>query len=110
MSLDLEVDKNGCPRACMNLTIFPPPIYNFLLYTNQYKVEKTVLDCGAGGTRPPLALFFSHGYETYGIDISNTQIARARDFASRNNMVLNIKKEDMRRIPLPNEKFGGVYS
>lgn len=97
-------------RNSMDHTIFPLPIYNFLEYANDYVVEKSVLDCGAGGRRPPLALFLSYGYKTYGIDISDSKIDAANAFASKNNMELNIQKADMRQIPFRNETFGCVYS
>jgi 2-polyprenyl-3-methyl-5-hydroxy-6-metoxy-1,4-benzoquinol methylase len=84
----------------VNLRIFPPPIYNFLQYAEEYSVEKIVLDCGAGGRRPPLALFFNQGYEAYGIDISDAQIERANSFALEHNLKLNIKKADMRKFLL----------
>lgn len=94
----------------MNLTVFPPPVYNFLRYAEEYSVEKTVLDCGAGGRRPPLALFHIHGYKTFGIDISENRIALANDFATRNEIELSIRKADMRRIPFDDETFGCVFS
>lgn len=94
----------------LDQTVFPPPIYNFLQCADKYNAEKTVLDCGAGGRKPPLALFSIHGYETFGIDTSDSQIERANDFASRHNLKLNIKKSDMRQIPFADETFGCVFS
>jgi len=94
----------------MNLTVFPPPIYNFLKYAEENSVEKIVLDCGAGGRRPPLALFSNNGYEAYGIDISEPQIEMANRFALEHNLKLKIKKGDMRKIPFDNETFGCVFS
>lgn len=94
----------------LNYTIFPSPIYTLLRYVEKYGVERTVLDCGAGGRQPPLALFFLHGYKTYGIDISDSQINRANEFASQHNIELKIRKADMRSIPFNNSFFGCVYS
>lgn len=94
----------------INQIIFPPSIYNFLKIADEQGVDKTVLDCGAGGRRPPLALFYIHGYKTFGIDISETQIALANDFAARNEIELTIRKADMRRIPFDDEVFGCVFS
>lgn len=94
----------------MKTTIFPPAIYNFLQFTNEFGVEKTVLDCGAGGKRPPLALFFNHGYRTFGIDISDSQIDAAHDFAKKHIIELDIRKADMRQIPFDDESFGCVFS
>ena len=41
-------------------------LYKFLEYCNKSNMEKKILDCGAGGNMPPLGLFYSEGYETYG--------------------------------------------
>lgn len=97
-------------RDRISQTIFPPSIYNFLKFADEQGVEKTVLDCGAGGRRPPLALFSNHGYEAYGIDISEPHIEMANRFALEHNLKLNIKKADMRKIPFDNETFGCVFS
>ncbi|MGC1120504.1 MAG: hypothetical protein WBA22_05365 [Candidatus Methanofastidiosia archaeon] len=51
------------------------PLYAFLRECNASSLEKEVLDCGAGGERPPLALFYEYGYKTLGIDTSDEQIA-----------------------------------
>ena len=37
-------------------------------------LEKTVLDCGAGGRYPPLALFHQHGYDAFGITEESTSV------------------------------------
>lgn len=94
----------------INQMIFPPPIYNFLDYLHKNRVRKTVLDCGAAGRKPSLALFFIHGYKAYGIDISDSQICRARKFAAKHYIELRISKADMRRIPFVDEAFGCVFS
>lgn len=73
-------------------------------------MERSVLDCGAGGRQPPLALFSVHGYKTCGIDISETQIKRANEFASKHGIELEIRKADMRNIPFNDDSFGCVYS
>ena len=94
----------------MDEIIYPAPLYNFLSFTNEHAPEKSVLDCGAGGSRPPLALFHSHGYRTNGIDISQSQIRSAREFASSRGIDLGIREADMRSIPFGDESFGCVYS
>jgi ubiquinone/menaquinone biosynthesis C-methylase UbiE len=94
----------------LNHTVFPPPIYTLLRYVEKYGVERTVLDCGAGGRQPPLALFSLHGYKTCGIDISDSQINRANEFASQHNIELKIVKADMRSIPFNSDSFECVYS
>lgn len=42
-----------------------PQLYRFLNFCNEEGLEKTVLDCGAGGNMPPLAAFLEHGYIDY---------------------------------------------
>ncbi len=54
------------------------PLYNFLKYCNNNSSEKIILDCGAGGSNPPLSLFYEFGYETYGIEIYEDQLEKAR--------------------------------
>ncbi|MGD9380924.1 MAG: class I SAM-dependent methyltransferase [Candidatus Thorarchaeota archaeon] len=73
-------------------------------------LEKKILDCGAGGPRPPLALFFEWGYEAYGIDISPDQIERAKIYGKENDIVLNLKEGDMRNLPYRDESFSFVYT
>jgi len=90
--------------------IFPAPLYNFLEYTRDAQVEQTILDCGAGGNFPKLALFAIHGFETYGIEISEESIKNAEDFAKKSDFSLNITKGDMRKLPYENEAFGFVYT
>ena len=63
------------------LAIFRPSIYKFLHMARWKDVKKKVLDCGAGGNNPPLALFSMHGYEAYGIDISDNALDEERNFA-----------------------------
>jgi ubiquinone/menaquinone biosynthesis C-methylase UbiE len=94
----------------MTQKIFPAPLYNFLEYTHDAQVEQIILDCGAGGNFPKLALFAIHGFETYGIEISEERIQNAEDYAKKNGFNLNITKGDMRKLPYENEAFGFVYS
>ena len=86
------------------------PIYTFLSYCNDSPLEKEVLDCGAGGRCPPLALFFEHGYKTHGIDISSEQIESAQEFCRQHHMDLGIRQADMRELPFDNESMSFVYS
>ena len=96
-----------------NPRVWPAPLYTFLRIINSSQfansLEKKVLDCGAGGTYPPLALFHEHGYETWGIDISDIQIERAHTFCRENRVDLNIIKGDVRNIPFKDESFSFVY-
>ncbi len=97
-------------RESLDSLVFAPPIYNFLQYANAYNVEKRALDCGAGGKKPPLALFFKHGYKVFGIDTSDSQIKAARDFALVNHVDIYLMKADMCGIPFRDETFGCVFS
>lgn len=85
-------------------------LYKFLNYCNQIDLEKSVLDCGAGGNCPPLALFSECGYKTYGIEISNSQIQRAKTFSKEHNVELNISKGDIRQLPFADESISYIYS
>lgn len=90
--------------------IWPLSLYRFLKLIEKVELEKKVLDCGAGGPRPPLALFHDHDYETHGIDISESAIVASEKFASEREMNLNIIKGDMREIPFDDESFSYVFS
>ena len=85
-------------------------LLTFLLYCNDIKLEKKVLDCGAGGNLPPLAIFEEHGYQTIGIEISKDQIERARRFEKEHNLDLGIREGDMKSLPFEDESISFVYS
>ena len=85
-------------------------LFTFLLYCNGQGLEKNILDCGAGGGCPPLAIFKDHGYETYGIDIDEEEIQRAKEFEEKHNLELNISKGDMRNLKFEDEYFSYIYS
>lgn len=87
-----------------------PQLYRFLNYCNEEGLEKNILDCGAGGNMPPLAVFLEQGYKTYGIEISHKQIERVEAFSKEHKVSLNITKGDMRKLPFENESFNYVYS
>lgn len=89
-----------------------PAVCHFLAYLYRIDtshLEKNVLECGAGGTYPPLALFYERGYTPYGIDISDEQIERADTFCRMHGMQITIIKGDMRDIPFNDETFSFVY-
>ena len=95
----------------MNTTfIGPAPLYAFLRECNKSPLEKIILDCGAGGARPPLAMFKDHGYRTYGIDLSASQFDKAQQFCWDNDIDLGIIRGDMRRIPFDDQSMSFVYS
>jgi ubiquinone/menaquinone biosynthesis C-methylase UbiE len=90
--------------------IWATPLYEFLRRCNASPLAKEVLDCGAGGSDPPLSLFYQYGYKTYGIEIATGALTEAQRFCAEHDMALNIIGGDMRRIPFPNERFSFVYS
>jgi SAM-dependent methyltransferase len=91
------------------------PVYGFLsvITARQPPGEalprRKILDCGAGGPVPPLALFQQHGFEGWGIDTSEAQLAKARQFCREQGITLHLRQGDMRRIPFEGETFDYVY-
>ncbi|MGC9780853.1 MAG: class I SAM-dependent methyltransferase [Candidatus Heimdallarchaeota archaeon] len=94
----------------MTLHLRDTPILNFLNECNKTSLEKKILDCGAGGRNPPLAIFYRDGYETHRIEILDSQIGKAEKYAKEHDMDFNIIKGDMRKLPYENESFGFVFS
>jgi len=94
----------------MRRVIRATPLYKFLRYCSSSSSEKMVLDCGAGGDTPPLQLFYEFGYRTWGIEISDDALDKAKNFCRENNMKLNILKGDIRKIPFRTEIFSFAYS
>ncbi|MHA1197852.1 MAG: class I SAM-dependent methyltransferase [Candidatus Heimdallarchaeaceae archaeon] len=93
-----------------SLTLFRPTIYKFLRIAKWKKPEKgIVLDCGAGGQNPPLALFCKHGYDAYGIDISDNALEEAENFAAIYDLDLKLSIGDMRELSFDREYFDLVY-
>ena len=70
---------------------------------------KRILDCGAGGPIPPVAIFAEQGMEAYGIDISQEQLAKAQAFVQQTNPSIHLQSGDMRRIPYQDDTFDYVY-
>lgn len=91
------------------------PVYGFLsVITGRQSQGETlpqrkILDCGAGGPVPPLALFHRHGFEAWGIDTSDEQLDKARQFCEEQGIELQLRTGDMRRIPFEDETFDYVY-
>ena len=90
--------------------IWATPLYEFLRQCNASPLTKDVLDCGAGGSHPPLSLFYQYGYKTYGIEIAEDSLVEAQRFCADNNMPLGIIRGDMRCIPFLDNEFSFVYS
>lgn len=102
----------------MNVQIFRQnavPVYNFLSFIthNSQNVSAStpprILDCGAGGILPPLAVFYQSGFDCWGVDISSTALERAREFCQKNNYNINLQIGDMKKLPFPDENFDYVY-
>ena len=91
------------------------PVYGFLSFINaQHPLGETpqrrkILDCGAGGPLPPLALFQQHGFEAWGIDTSVNQLDHARQFCEQQSIELHLRTGDMRHIPFEDGAFDYVY-
>ncbi|GAU79978.1 class I SAM-dependent methyltransferase [Fusibacter sp. 3D3] len=98
----------------MNLEIFNQiPLYRFLQYCENAVPEsetKTILDCGAGGCRPPLSLFYAYGYKTIGIDLESEQVESANAYGHQNQQSLNIIEGDMTDLKFEDASFDFVYS
>lgn len=69
-----------------------------------------MLDCGASGAEPPLALFYRYRYRTYGLEIAEEQLAKARRYCREQCLPLNIFRGDMRSVPFASGRFSFVYS
>lgn len=65
---------------------------------------------GAGGDCPPLALFSEYGYKTQGIEISDSQLEKAKVFSEQYGIDLNISKGDMRKLTFKDESISYIYS
>lgn len=86
------------------------PLYRMIACCEDSHMDKTILDCGAGGDLPPLALFYQNHYNVAGIEIDPAQIEKANAFAKKENMELNIRQGNMRNLPFADETFSFVYS
>ncbi|WP_252247058.1 class I SAM-dependent methyltransferase [Clostridium sp. ZBS4] len=85
-------------------------LYRFIMFCNETTMDKTVLDCGAGGNCPPLSLFWEHGYITSGIEFDIKQVEEANKYANKKSQNLNIEQGDMKKLRFDNETFSFVYS
>ena len=86
------------------------PLYRLIMYCNETNMEKSVLDCGAGGDCPPLSLFEEYGYLTKGIEFNFEQLEKANKYANKKGQNLNIENGDMRKLKFNNESFSFGYS
>jgi ubiquinone/menaquinone biosynthesis C-methylase UbiE len=99
----------------MTKPVYHSAVHSFLRFIGQYeqiageKIGRRILDVGAGGRRPPLGLFYEHGFDAWGIDISERQIELAKKFAQEHEMQINFSIGDMRNIPFEDNSFDIVY-
>ena len=94
----------------MSKVIWATPLYEFLRHCNASPLEKTVLDCGAGGDDPPLQLFYEHGYSTFGVEVADRPFQQAQKFCRDHAMKLNIMRGDMRHLSFRSASFSFAYS
>jgi ubiquinone/menaquinone biosynthesis C-methylase UbiE len=88
-------------------------LYTFLNYCNNAPIEKEVLECGAGigpSMEPLLVRFFDYGFETHGIEISDERLKNALDYCEENELDLDIRKGDMRKIPFQDGSMSFIFS
>lgn len=88
------------------------PLYRFLDFCLEASPSTglSILDAGAGGKTPPLALFKSHGFDTYGVEIDAKALAEAKQFEIENHLNLGIIQGDMLHLPYEHHLFDFVYS
>jgi len=84
-------------------------ILNASLQSGESLQGKKILDCGAGGPIPPLAIFAEQGMDAHGIDISERQIEKSRQFVEKTGLSIQLGIGDMRQIPYDDESFDYVY-
>jgi len=94
----------------MRKVIWGTPLYKFLRQCNNSPLDKTVLDCGAGGDDPPLQLFYEYGYKTFGVEVAEIPFKQVKKFCREHSMKLNVMKGDMRHLPFKSTSFSFVYS
>ncbi|MBK5115059.1 MAG: class I SAM-dependent methyltransferase [Candidatus Heimdallarchaeota archaeon] len=96
----------------MPVVIHHTPLYGFLWHIEKHAshLEKKILDCGCGGALPPLAMFYEHGFEAYGIDIDQGRLTQAENFGKQKGMKLNLITGDMRDLPYEGGSFSFVFS
>ena len=99
----------------MDEVVFSPAVYSFLHYLyrrmpagDELKGRK-VLDCGAGGPRPPIALFARYGLECFGIDISEERLHLAQEYCQSHAPDVDLRLGDAREIPFEDSTFDYVY-
>ena len=70
---------------------------------------RSILDCGAGGPIPPVAIFAEQGMDAHGIDINERQLTLSKEFCSKTGLKIHLQDADMRALPYEDEAFDYVY-
>ncbi len=94
----------------MNRGEYTTEIYDFLYLMKRYGTGMKVLDCGAGGKYPKMAILKKHGYDVTGLDNNEEAINEAKEFAEQHDIDLSFQLADIRSIPFEDNSFDGVYS
>ncbi|MHA2424690.1 MAG: class I SAM-dependent methyltransferase [Candidatus Thorarchaeota archaeon] len=95
--------------------VYRSAVYGFLEFMWEKEritgesLGRRILDCGAGGQRPPIGLFAEHGFEAFGIDLSESQITAAKEFCKGRELTVNLSEGDMRNLPFEDNSFDIVY-
>ncbi|MBE6050674.1 MAG: SAM-dependent methyltransferase [Clostridium sp.] len=78
----------------MNEVFRQIPLYRFLMFCNNSSLEKTVLDCGAGGNQPPLSLFLESGYAVTGLEYNSVFHMNKADIKKSLSEMKRVLKKD----------------
>ncbi len=80
------------------------------LFSHLLNIQKgdTVLDLACGQGRHLIELAKRGNYQLFGLDRSRYLIQRARSRAKKNNLSIQFKEGDVRRLPYPNDFFDCV--
>jgi len=90
-----------------------PQLYKFLEHCEATPLRKEVLECGAGiwsGFVPLFARFAVRGYDVHGIEISETRLARARDYCAKHGIEADLQIGDMCELPFPDTSLPFVFA
>ena len=75
---------------------------DFLEKEFNFDKSLNIIDVGCGTGRHTIELT-RRGYSVTGIDLSESQLARAREKAARENLIIDFQKQDARDLPFHNE-------
>ena len=75
---------------------------NFIESELNYSKSLKVLDVGCGTGRHAIELTM-RGYSVTGIDLSETQIKKAKEKAESNHLIINFQQQDARKLTFKNE-------